>query len=254
MKERKSTTGEWSSGDFTKQIRGRAEIPVNAKCGGVRDETEVMVNTARHLEQESSEWAPGQLSDEEVNEIVERLCRMRRDSALALAIDVGALVVEKAFRGRVSLVRGGGRRTMAYWRLAMHPRMPFCRVTLWRYVRVYEVVKRLPWVVGDGALTVNHVLAVLSVPPGEQDLLLRRASRRRLTATQLRTEVRASEAGAYPARSAVKQVRKLARFRFDVSRLGDAESLNDNERERVRNALREVRGWCDMLEVWLGQA
>ncbi len=97
-----------------------------------------------------------------------------RSSRLMLAIDVACLVVQQLCIGDVKTMRKRGRTHDGYRKLADHPDLPMSKSTLWRYVRVYELTSRMPWVVAS-KLTVAHLTVVLGLDAEEQERVLRAA-------------------------------------------------------------------------------
>jgi hypothetical protein len=181
-----------------------------------------------------------------IDEVVEHLCQIKRNSKLVLAIDVGRLVVEKIYRGDPDLVRSRGRNHTGFRRLAAHPRVPFSRSTLWRYVGVYQIALEQPWLVRCQDLTVAHISAVLGLPAPEQERLLRLAAEQGWKAKRLARETQ----GEGPKRqgSVGSLVRRLERIK--KLNLEQAE-VAEPDRQKLLAAVAEAKAWCDTVEAWL---
>ncbi len=193
---------------------------------------------------------PDALTDDEIEEIVAALHRMKRDNRMLVAVDAGRLVVERVFRGR-TMDTASGLAHVGFRKLAAHPGLPFGRTTLWRYVRVYELVQRLPWVVTRPELTVTHLAVVLGLDAEEQGPWLRYAADRGWSATQLRARMK-PRTGPKPRRVAAQSitmaVRRLDRMQQAMSRLRSTEHLDPYDRHRAMEVVQQTRAFCDALE------
>ena len=181
-----------------------------------------------------------------IDEVVEHLRQIKRNSKLVLAIDVGRLVVEKIYRGDSDLVRSRGRNHTGFRRLAAHPRVPFSKSTLWRYVGVYQVALEQPWLVRCQDLTVAHISAVLGLPAPEQERLLRLAADQGWKAKRLAREIRGDE----PKRQG--SVGSLVRRLVQIKKLNlEQAEVAEPERQKLLTAVAETKAWCDTVEAWL---
>jgi hypothetical protein len=192
-------------------------------------------------------------ADEVIAEVAEQLARLRNDSAMNLALDVGRLVVTRLFRGDLERVRTRGRKDHSFRKLASHPRLPFSPMRLWRAVGVYELVTRMPGLPKASNLSVSHLYVVLGLPHETQEWLLRAANehawsvvllgqkankhRSRRTSPQARAEA--------PVLRSLRELERLA-GRLDIN-VEDDEPLDPEQVVRARQFIDRIRAWCDEL-------
>jgi hypothetical protein len=103
-----------------------------------------------------------------VDEVVDCIVEIHRRATIHVALDVGAVVVERLLNGNLDTLRARGRKDHSLRRLAEHPRLPFSSTTLWRCIGAYEVVRSCPEVVQLENLSIAHIVAVRSLPRQRQ--------------------------------------------------------------------------------------
>jgi len=185
-----------------------------------------------------------------IDGLVKRLRDIHRTSKLMLAVDVGCLVVLQLYNGDVQTLHKTGRTHDGFRKLADHPDLPMSKSTLWRYVRVYELTSRMPWIV-PGKLTVAHLTLVLGVEPDEQERLLRMAEDQGWSSARLSKELRTKEPTIRPTLPVLKVVRRAERLEADPRQFGRVRDLGEEERRRVREAVERTRAWCEAVDAWL---
>lgn len=192
--------------------------------------------------------------DHDLDGLVQRICQMKRNSTLILAIDVGMLIVEQIFGGSVALSQSSYEHP-SFRRLASHPDVPFSRATLWRYVGAYHIAARLPWVVSNDILTIAHLSTIASLALEEQEALLRIAAADHWTAKRLASAVqerntqtsRERSTDRMGAKALAVRLERLQKQSFDL-RL--THGLRECGRDRVQRIVHDTRQWCDALETW----
>ena len=185
-----------------------------------------------------------------IDGLVKRLRDIHRSSKLMLAIDVGCLVVHQLYNGDVQTLRKTGRTHDGYRKLADHPHLPMSKSTLWRYVRVYELTSRMPWIV-PSKLTVAHLTVVLGLEPDEQERLLRVAADESWSSARLSTETRSKAPSVRAILPVMKVVKRAERLEADPRQFGRVHDLGEEERRRVREAVERTRAWCEAVDAWL---
>lgn len=187
------------------------------------------------------------MASSEVDEVVERLVRIKRDGGLMQAVDVGHVGVERIYGGAGDQALSSGH--VGYRKLASHPRLPFSRSSLWRYVRIYLLARRMPWVMSESALSVSHLIVVLGVEPQQQQQQwLERAVEQRWSATQLRSELQEpAELRATDRRAVTKALNRLQRARDALEQLGGLGAFDPYARHQAWELVRETRNFCDSL-------
>ena len=188
-------------------------------------------------------------ADEVVEEVVSALKRISRDASLQVALDVGHLVVERLFAGDVERMRSRASKSVALRKLAAHPELPFSSTTLWRSIRIYELVKRMPGLVRHRHIGVAHLRSVLSLPPPAQELVLRDAVRFGWTVSQTQAaaaERRASGAGAErrTPRAASYWAKRVGRLNNDVAHLEEFRSAPEEQQTAILTALSRLQQLC----------
>ncbi|MFW5740437.1 MAG: hypothetical protein ACOC1F_08730 [Myxococcota bacterium] len=186
------------------------------------------------------------IASSEVDDVVERLVRIKRDGGMMQAVDVGHVVVERIYGGAGDQELSSGH--VGYRKLASHPRLPFSKSSLWRYVRIYLLARRMPWVVSESALSVSHLIVVLGVEPQQQRQWLERAIEQRWSATQLRSELHEpGELRAADRRAVTKALNRLQRARDALEQLGGLGAFDPYARHQAWELVRETRDFCDSL-------
>jgi ParB-like chromosome segregation protein Spo0J len=141
--------------------------------------------------------------------------------------------------------------------LGAHPRVPFSAVTLWRHVRVYEMVRRMPGLARCEQLTITHMQAVLGLSHDRQERLLQQAAKEKWSAAQLRQHARAAAVGQTreaPAKHPVlRTFRRFERLQTELDPASFASLVGSNaaQRERIKEAVNRTRAWCDAMETLL---
>lgn len=202
-----------------------------------------------------SETTPAQTgaAEDKLDVLVEQLRLMKRNSKLSLAIDVGRLVVEQVYGSDREALQRRGKDHAGFRRLAAHPKLPFSKSTLWRYVGVSEIVTRMPGLVRCEMLTVAHLSAVLRSEPEAQERLLKLAVKLRWTAARLELEAKKASDTHRPRQkpSLLIAIRRLERLRADVPDLGRVNDLAEKERDRIRRVIADTKTWCEAIDCWL---
>jgi hypothetical protein len=116
--------------------------------------------------------------------LVAELQQLARARALQYTLEVGKLVVTHVFGGLDEL-HDRGRGDVSYRRLAQREDLPFSAVTLWRCVKIYELVERFPSLLGKQHLALAHLRAVVTLPPAAQQELLDQAEENSWTSEDL---------------------------------------------------------------------
>jgi hypothetical protein len=192
-----------------------------------------------------------------VEELVATLGKMRRNASLALALDVGALIVDRIFRGDLAAVHERGKRDTTFRMLAAHPHVPFSASTLWRHVRVYELVRRMPRLMRYEHLTITHMQAVLGLSHEQQEQLLHVAETDGWSAARLRQHARQAVNGQRPdsqgKNPVLKTFRRFARLQTELDPESFADLVGNDlaERERILETVTRTRAWCDAMETLL---
>lgn len=198
------------------------------------------------------------ISDTIVEEAVQRIIQVHRGATLQLALDVGAIVVEKLYGGDLSQLRTRGRKDHSLRKLASHPRLPFSAATLWRCVGVYGVVRRFPQAVRLEHLSLGHFRAVLGLPEARQrELLVQAAEEKRTVAWLMRKATldrrlvtsRSGKSG-----NVVDSVRRVEESVRACAIPGQSApgALGAEERAAILEHVKAVREWCEVVEGMLG--
>jgi len=191
-----------------------------------------------------------------IDQVVEAVRVIQRTARVTATLDVGALIVEKLFGGDLERVHARGSKDVSFRRLAAHPRLPCSASTLWRCVRVYELVRRMPWLVNLDYITVTHIVVVLALPAESQETLLRQAGAERWTVAQLRKKVKAERGGSEPEKKVAtplaRSVRHLHRLRRRLDLLvGGPGAIDTEDAPGLLDAVLQTRAWCDAMAARL---
>ena len=208
-------------------------------------------------------WESGPASDPDIEGAVDRIVQVHRGATLQLALDVGAIVVEKLYGGDLELLRSKGRKDVSLRKLASHPRLPFSAATLWRCIGVYAVVRRFPETVRYEHLSVGHFRAVLMLPSDAQQDLLRRAAEEKRSvgwisneaAAMKATTIRKSRTRATEKCGVVANVRRVEEsvLAHSISAADESTRLGGTERDQIAQGLRAVWAWCEAVEELLAR-
>jgi hypothetical protein len=192
-----------------------------------------------------------------IEEVVRELCAIHRARSLSLLLDVGAVVVERLYGGDLAQVRSRGRKDKSLRKLCRHPRLPFSAATLWRAISIYEIVRRFPGLINARSLGVSHLRAVIGLPPGVQENLLRAAqlekwdTARIAKAAAVYRAAHPKSGGGRPASPAMVKIAASVHRIMEAAPAPDAcaiASLDSRRRLGLRTALASLRAWCDGLQ------
>ena len=195
---------------------------------------------------DKTDWLVGELR---------RLARMR---ALQYTLEVGRLIVTHVFDGSLEKLRNRGRNDPSYRSLAERGDLPFSAITLWRCVKVYELVERFPAVLAMDHLALAHLRAVAALPPPTQEALLAQAQAHGWTSEELvrvarRTRVSAS-GGARSPKAIARRVRRLKQLASELEEeLEAAPELQARLSASARAALSSVHDELTLLEASLAE-
>jgi hypothetical protein len=189
--------------------------------------------------------------DDIVEAVVERIVRVHRDASLQLALDVGAIVVEKLYGGDIDKVRSRSHKDTSLRKLASHPKLPFSPATLWRCIGAYEIVRRFPAAVQLEHLTMGHILAVRALPPVRRPALLQEAAESRLPvawlARRVAEEIEKPPTSPLPIRPCVREsVARIAKLVSTCSIDGDPGQWG--ERNEILKEVTRIRVWAEQME------
>lgn len=201
------------------------------------------------------------VTDDHIDKLVAQIRHVTRLASLQVAIEVGALVVEKIF-GDVEQYRSRGEKDISYRRLAEHPELPFSAATLYRFVAVYELVQRFPGLAKSSYFELAHLRAVLGLPAATQERLLRIAEHERLTGEQLHGRADAererdpSRRGRPPVPVALKSLRRFEQLLDDGGLPMDTSAFDRlvvDDAKRAAGTVLRVREWCDAVHESLAR-
>lgn len=153
-----------------------------------------------------------EVTDEQLNLVVNKLCQLTRESTLDYAIRVGSLVIHYFYGGNMTDWRKRGPKAQSFRRLASHPELPMSASALYRCVAVFELCERLNVVSRWSRITVSHIRVVLGITEPEQSRLMVRANAERWSVQRLQEEAR--KVGRAPrnrGRAAPTELDRLAR-------------------------------------------
>lgn len=163
---------------------------------------------------DSTDWLVGQLQ------------QLARTRALQYTLEVGRLVVTHVFGGSLDNLQKRGRSDLSYRQLARRGDLPFSTITLWRCVKVYELVERFPALLAQRHLALAHLRAVAALPPPTQQALLDQAL-----------------ANAWTSEDLVRAARRTRAVRLDVT-VGAPRALTRNAR-RLKQLAKELEAEID---------
>lgn len=189
-------------------------------------------------------------------EVIDELAQIQRESTLGTAIRIGELIVTRIFCGDLAALSSRGQKDASFRKLAEHPRLPFDKTTLWRAVRIYEIVQRFPGIARANYLGVTHIRAVIGLPPAIQENLLIAAERDRWSAAQIEARAAVHRKGSTaPERSAPATFRKLkAQVKagaFTVDRAWIA-GISASAAREASDLVDALETWCEEMRKALG--
>jgi hypothetical protein len=127
--------------------------------------------------------------DDAVRRTVLRLNALCKTTTLAFALAVGEIVVKNLYGGDVSLLHSRERKKHAALRhVAAEPSLAMSASALYRSIAIFEVCERIgarKW----NHISTTHLRLVLSLPPEQQELLLRQTEANRWSARELEERV-----------------------------------------------------------------
>lgn len=142
------------------------------------------------MKNDSIAQAEPEVTDDQLNFVVSKLCQITRESALDYAIRVGSLVMHYFYGGDMKLWQRRGPKTQSFRRLACHPQLPMSASALCRAVAIFEVCERLNVAGRWSRITVSHLRVVLRLDEQEQCRLMAVANNERWSVQQLEQEAR----------------------------------------------------------------
>jgi hypothetical protein len=83
------------------------------------------------------------LPDTLIDEVVRGIAAAQEKHGLALAVEVGSLIVDTFYGGDIAVLRDRGPKEASLRRLAEHPDLPMSPAALYRTVAIYELAERL---------------------------------------------------------------------------------------------------------------
>lgn len=156
-------------------------------------------NSSKRLE---SHWG----DSAQLERIVGHLVEIKRKTGLDRTLAIGELVLTEFFDGNVEAWRDRRRnKNNSIRRLANHDSCPFSKSALNDAVAIYVALHELPCVHALGHITAGHVLAVLSLQPGERREMLERAAFMHSSVVELREQVVAKRRSAGERRGRPRQ-------------------------------------------------
>src|SRR5262245_23923210 len=109
-----------------------------------------------------------------IDEVYNKIRGLQRDATLDLAINMGKIIVETFYEGRLDAWRTHGQKEVSLRKLAERfeeEESGISAAGIYRAVAIYELDQRLN-VSARKQLSVTHVRAVLGLPPADQKRLL----------------------------------------------------------------------------------
>jgi hypothetical protein len=191
--------------------------------------------------------------------IVARIRHISRLRALEHAVEIGEIVTQGVYDGNISLLQQGGEEHPLYRQVAHHRELPFSPKTLWTYLKVYELVKVFPKLRESKHLGLAHVRAVINLPQGIQEKLLRRAEVDRWTSERTEEEAQSHRRtpihiGRPPTESFLRCIRRMERLAAELDeQLAPRVSgrLGVERVAQARDLLRQARAHIDALDAEL---
>lgn len=197
-------------------------------------------------------------SDDEVEQAAQEIGRLARSTPIHLAWAVGEVVVRRIFGGDLAAVATRGVKDASFRRLASHSALGLGASQLWRAVRVFELIKRVPGLARAKHLGIGHFRAVLGLPVELQERLLAIAEQEEWStgkiehqASRLRHPDGPKRGGRPPTPSALRSVRRLARVMEDGSfaeASAGLERLEPEDAEEVFAVIHRLRASLDSIQ------
>jgi hypothetical protein len=134
--------------------------------------------------------APRFLDAPRLDRVLGELRAIERQSGIERTLAIGRLILDDFFAGKPELWRDRRRgKHHSIRRLAEMPECPYSKSTLNEAIGVYVASLLLPCVRTFGHVGMSHVASVLTLPVAEQQVMLERAERERLSVRELREHV-----------------------------------------------------------------
>ena len=152
--------------------------------------------------------------------LVGELQQLARTRALQYTLEVGRLIVTHVFGGSLDALQAQGRNATSYRNLAERGDLPFSPITLWRCVKIFELVECFPSVLSKQHLALAHLRAVAALPPPLQQVLLDQAQENAWTSEGAVRAVRRTRTGdpeksSRTPRALMRTVRRLRHLAAD---------------------------------------
>ena len=191
--------------------------------------------------------------------IVARIRHITRLRALEHAVEIGEIVTQGVYDGNLALLRDRGDEHPLYRQVAHHRELPFSPKTLWTYLKVYDLVKTFPKLRESKHLGLAHLRAVINLPEGIQERLLRRAEIDRWTSERTEEEAQShrrtpSHIGRPPTESFLRNIRRIERLAAELEEQLAPRVTGRLGLDRVaqaRDLLRQARAHIDALDAEL---
>lgn len=212
----------------------------------------------------SPELLPPPVADDVLQEVVQTLNGIHRDSSFDFARRVGSLILEKFYGGDMTAWRDRGQKDSSFRKLADLEKAGTLKVSasaIYRCVALVELEKRIGVSTWEH-LTVSHVRAVFGLPENDQRDLLAKAEQESWTVTEMekavaKTREDRNDGRGRPALPAfVKTVHRLQKFlAAGEDAFGDieqVENLDAEEAQRLYQAVTGMKLKCEELQKALG--
>lgn len=197
---------------------------------------------------------------ERIDETARCIRELHRYSGLRFACEVGRLVLDRFFDGRLEQLRHRGPKDASLRKLARHPDLSLSASALYQAVGIFELLERHGGVHTCKHLGPSHLRPLIGLDEQTQARLLLRAERQRWTVEQVkRAAARAGrprhKGGRPPLPTFVKTIHSLRRYvdRPEIYFAGAnrAAELDDEERAELQRVVRAIRSRCDELDARL---
>ena len=200
------------------------------------------------------------VSDGVIDEVAAEIRAIYRAAALSTHYNIGRIIVERIYGSDLDGIRRDGQRALSFAKLAARGDLPLGRAGLWRCVRLYELIQRMPEFERSKHLTLSHARAVYSLPDVDQVKLLGAAERHAWPAEKLEKMVseqrrlQGARRGRPPIEPVLKATRALRRAvdRNSVPPDGIA-SLDEAEADEAVQYVNDLLEWANSLKEALDE-
>jgi hypothetical protein len=195
----------------------------------------------------------GELSKEQLDEVVRQLNGICRNSSLEFALRVGAVIVHNFYAGDMEAWRHRGPKLHSFRSLAEHPDLALSPGALNRCVAIFEMCERLRAQSRWRRLGASHLRAVIGISSEAQEHLLSQANEERWSVQELQARaqtLRSSRArgGRRTQSSLTRHLRALDRCFENWSGVVDSvQSSAPDELERSVQLLAKMKTSVDGL-------